>query len=337
MDSIIAKRNDGFDKDGNFLNGQTELLPWPDFTLNGSYFDVMCADRGLTEAAATFGNENILPCPYDVGCYYTITGGYSSHYINKHDKNGDLIWTHSCDAIWSRHERAEIHHFYDDGTTKWLIGSLEDSNGQHKPYKLSIDDTESVLSVSTIIASSIVDFGTLSDGTLYCVTYRTSAGNGYYNSYFIATETLELGASAAGLGVRSNFATLNQTSKSALGAPLFNGSVLLLESTFASMSDGNWLCNHFAVNSNLQFDAHSSSKALVRSTHALSQNAFFGQIKQLSKDVYYSQNKPSHGRITAPNAGYHAKFYTRAELEKWVSNSVFAVTGFRIPLNITGA
>lgn len=335
MDSIVARTNDGFDKDGVFHNGQTQLLPWPEFTVNGSYFDVFCADAYFTDAAAVYGDINILPCPYDAGFYYAVvtTGGQT--YINKYDSTGAIIWTYPCSSIWSRYERARIFHFYDDGINKWLLGSIEDESTGYKPFKLNIDGTESGTATEVLTNSrSIAGFGTLEDDTLYCITYRTSSGNGYYSSYFIDIETLSEGASAGGLGIQGGFNTGSQTTQSVIGAPLFYGSVLLLEST---SNDGNYLCTHFALNSTLQFDSHSSSKALIKSTHTLSQKAFFGQIKQLSKDAYYSPNKPTGGRIYSPNSSYHAKFYTRAELEKWVSNSVFAVTGFRIPLSNQGA
>jgi hypothetical protein len=336
MDSIVARTNDGFDKDGVFHNGQTQLLPWPEFTVNGSYFDIFCADTRFTDTAAVYGDINILPCPYDAGFYYALVNNSGQQYINKYDSTGAIIWTYPCSSIWSRYERARIFHFYDDGINRWLLGSIQDESTGYKPFKLNVNGTESGTSAAVLTnARSITGFGTLEDDTLYCITYRTSSGNGYYSSYFIDIETLSEGASAGGLGIQAGF-KINQTATSAVGAPIFNGSVLLLESIFP-VSGGNWLCTHFALNSTLQFDSHISSKAVIKSTHTLSQKSFFGQIKQLSKDAYYSPNKPSDGSVYSPNSSYHAKFYTRAELEKWVSNSVFAVTGFRIPLSNQGA
>ncbi|RXE99586.1 hypothetical protein [Pseudoalteromonas sp. PS5] len=297
----------GFNNDGTFSNGSTSLLPWPKFTVNGGVYDVAGID--LTSSLALDDVRSSLPNPYEAGSFFTVSGNNLGHFINKHNFMGEIEWTYDCKNIWSSHDEVHIHHFYDDGTTKWLLGSMRAVNNYWSFFKIDIDGIESMKSAQFHDNSTYFrGMTTLEDNSLYYTV--NLAGEGFI-TYETNISTLMRGQQIEGVGYH----------KSNVGVSLFNGSVIMLRNGFGNEHAYDVVVTTFAVNSNLS-STGVAKKCTVSTPHELCLNAF-SYIYQLSKDIFFSSTAPD-------SLGFHNKFFNRTELESWVSNSIFAVTGFRL-------
>jgi len=324
VDSVIAQRNDGFDKDGNFLNGQTEMLPWPDFYVNGSYYDIQSGDGN-----ASFDVKSSMPNPYVAGEFFSISGGGGSpHYISRHAVDGSIIWAKNVREIFSPTDEVYFYHFYDDGINKWLIGGVDDSGNTKRLIKVNVETGEGMFSSQGYASPSMIfGVGTLEDGTLF---YIARVGSSAYRAYLTDIETLSEGVYKQNLGYITFDGTFGST-----GVSLFNGSVALLGAGLYSSTGGysyDYVLANMAINKSLNFSSSETDKVLIRTPHPIALNTFTSSLAQLSKDIFItktSATKRPSGGITDYSA---VRFYNRAELERWVSDCIFAATGVRIPL-----
>ena len=321
MDSIVKQRNDGFDQNGNFLNGQTDLLPWPKTTLHNSIYAVLSSNPPRAF-------EGALPSPFDDGCMYTCSTGYNQ-IVSKYDRNGELLWTFDVKKLMGGIDDTDLLHFYDDGVDKWLIGVSQNSDNYCRFFRLKIDGTIGVSAPSYAPdKGNVTSVATLEDGSLHtAIAYGT---NRY--AYSLDFETM------VATKVLNNSIILTGTANA---APLFNGCVTFVSSTLQTSSGtgtsgaygyASSITVNFAVNADLTF-TEPKGKSLIRTEHIHALDAMYVAPLQLSKDVFYCPPR-ENGSVTGfANHSYQARFYTRKELERWVSNCIYASTGYRIPLS----
>ncbi|RZF94495.1 hypothetical protein EXT42_01765 [Pseudoalteromonas sp. CO302Y] len=315
MDSIVKQRSDGFDQDGNFLNGQTELLPWPKITLHNSIYDMQSSNPPSHLV-------NAIPSPFGDGCIYSHTNS-NTNIISKYDRNGELLWTFEAASLLPNVDNVHLLHFYDDGVNKWLLGSLDVGSNSNKLFRLNIDGSAGVISPSYLPnTGNVLSIVTLEDNSIYAViAYGTTR-----YTYLIDFETMQHVNS-----VSNGLATHGTTST----APLFNGSVSFASSTLHSSSSGfaSTITVNFAINPDLTFMESKNGKRLIRTEHVHALASMYTVPTQLSKDVFYCKPSTSNAVTAYATYAYQARFYTRKELETWVSNCIYASTGFRIPLS----
>lgn len=296
----------GFNSDGSFSNGSTSLLPWPEFTVNGGIYDI--ESSGIAN-------------PYEAGSFFNVSGNNLGRFINKYNRLGEIEWTCDCKRILPSHTNAVIYHFYDDGAKKWLLGVIANEH-YLKLFKLSIDGNESMISEDSLLrGSSFKSFTTLENNSLY-YTLAITGGSGV--TYETNISTLKRGNQIYGLGYDT---------KKQYGVSLFNGSVIMFNNSLSSSPRGysnDVVLTKFALNRDLSTSGASVHKSYVTTKHSLCLNTF-NTVYQLSKNVFYhprdSYSSSAYGYALV---SYHSKFLTRSELEGWVSNSIFATTGFRL-------
>lgn len=322
MDSIVTQASDGFDKDGNFLNGQTQLLPWPKVIHHNSIYDMQSSDP---QPAL----EDALPSPFGDGCMYTHVDG-NTKIISKYDRDGELLWTFNAQTLMYNVDDIYLLHFYDDGVNKWLVGAMDNSDNYARAFRLNIDGSGGVLSPSYLpIVGFVSSFVTLEDGSLYA-TVSYGANKYAYSIDFETMGHIERASNDVAL-FGSTFAT-----------PLFNGSVLFASSTLQTSSGtgstgtngyASSLTVNFAVNPDLTFTEPKRPKRLLRTEHVHAISSLYAVPVQLSKDIFYCPPRDSETISGFAAHAYQARFYTRSELEAWVSNCIYASTGYRIPLS----
>lgn len=321
MDSIVKQRNDGFDQNGNFLNGQTDLLPWPKTTLHNSIYAVQSSNPQLAF-------EGALPSPFGDGCMYTRSVGINQ-IISKYDRDGELLWTFNAKTIMSNVHDIKLLHFYDDGVNKWLIGAFQNSDNYIRHFRLNTDNLTYVISPTYAPDKGIPNtIATLEDGSLHTSISYGTARYAYLLDFetMEATKTSNKSITLVGL----NYVT-----------PLFNGCVAFVSSNLETSSGtgtsgaygyASSITVNFAVNLDLTF-TEPKGKQLIRTEHIHALEAMYVKPTQLSKDVFYCPPRENESVTGFANHSYQARFYTRKELETWVSNCIYASTGFRIPLS----
>ncbi|TMO67247.1 hypothetical protein CWC18_00930 [Pseudoalteromonas aurantia] len=297
----------GFNSDGSFSNGSISLLPWPEFTVNGGIYDI---------------DSTGIANPYEAGSFFNVSGNNLGRFINKYNRLGEIEWTYDCKRLFTSHTDADIYHFYDDGAKKWLLGVIQ-TDHYRKLFKLSIDGNESMISDDYLQRDgSFKSFITLENNSLYFTISLPSSGSGV--TYETNISTLKRGSQIYGLGYDNN---------RQYGVSLFNGSVIMFNNSLCSSPGGysnDVVVTKFALNRDLSTSGASLHKSYVKTKHLLCLNSF-GGLSQLSKNVFYHQGiDTSYVGYTSALAPYHARFFTRSELEGWVSNSIFATTGFRL-------
>ncbi|MCO7251380.1 hypothetical protein [Pseudoalteromonas sp. Ps84H-4] len=329
MESIVTQSSDGF-KNGEFLYAQTKTLPWPKFNVYGSAYDLHSSDL-LSTLIGGSTLANALPNAFEAGGFFSSSGTGQNKYINKYDSTGSIEWTYPFASLWSMAEKVFFLHFYDDGVTKWAIGYAQNSSSHSRLFKISLDGQQATISdkiyTNNHYFKSMV---TLEDGTLY-YTMTYSESYLYHYTYRTDLETLSEGGQVPGLGYFTGYNTQNYSSIIATTC-FFKGSVQLVKSEGTGGNTDAVVVN-IAVNADLTFNESQANKVLIKTWHPVALGSFFGQLYQLSKNTFYAQPLPRHGASTYPQTSFNAKFYTRKELETWLSNCIYATTGLCIAPN----
>lgn len=316
MDSIVTQANDGFDKDGNFLNAQTELLPWPNKVIQ----------------TPRLGSSSRLN-PYDEsGGYITI----STQNVAYYNADGTVKWVISNSDIYnssmSLSWMAVIHIINGE---PHLVG-IATSSTNVLLYSINLDDLS--IAKGTFFSTATLKpkvMGILNDDTLFL------SGESYGNAdigiaQVIDVNTMTLGDQLIGCGyinsLKSSHSSITAT-RAYYGVSLFNGCLTYAGSSTGIFSSGGYSLDVSAVlwgiNVNMDF-SETSTKLAIRTNHCFANNRF-GNLYQISKDLFVSYgdgNETGYWTFNQPNTMY----FTRQELESWASNSIYASHSIRIPL-----
>ena len=322
MDSIAKQTSSaGFDKEGNFLNSQTELLPWPKPIQTNNYRQIDVTPKKL-------------PNPYDFGGYCIVDS--DNEHIHMRSPSNAVVWSkyiHPDISSLNSQTSVEtnIFSFYDDGEKKWLLvgTKIRDLGNywRYRAFKVNINDPEEVVSRG---GDYVAGFMTLPDNSILIGENNSSATSDGWSgqSYELNKETMAFGnisSITSRLGVY-DFDDESVPNKSIhpsqLGFILLGGKAEILNIYLSQ--------NQSVVN----IDLYVTGMGLVKTKHSLSIDAFFNPLIQLSKDVYFEQKPSVNALSKRPDKVTGCRYYSRQALDEWLSGCIYAVTGVKIPVPV---
>lgn len=318
-----TQQNQGGFQSGVFHGGESQLLPMPKTITFGS---ANCVHA--TQSSSAFGgnyNNRGLDNIYDVdgGYAYTTT----SHFIYS-NKNGTTKFIITAPSGCSFISHSHYFIFHKELNKIYAVGYLK-SGGGYKYFKVGISARS--LQLSNELFNGIhFKFGILENNKIFHVI--SINGGSQAQSHYIDFNTLtRTGRNYNGVGSRIRSSS-NQNYRETYGAAVFNGSITICGNQILQSSQGanDVTSVMFAVNKDLDMNSAKSNKSHMRTMHNACQNMWLGPLFQASKDLFvaygtsaiYTNHDYSHG------AG--SRYYTRSDLESWVSDCIFAETGFRI-------
>lgn len=322
MDSVAKQTSSaGFDKDGNFLNSQTELLPWPKPMQINNYRQIDVTPKKL-------------PNPYEFGGYFIVDA--DSEHIHMRSPSASLVWSkfiHPDIASLNSQTSVEtdILGFYDDGVKKWLLGGTKirdlGNYWRYTAFKINIDDPSEVVSKSS--NNYTAGFMTLPDNSALVGKRNVGTSGGWSGAYALNLETMAFGSMSS---IRTRLGqydfeddeyVANQSMHpSQLGFILLGGEAEILN-IYLSQSQ-----------SVVNIDLYVNQLGLVKTKHCLSNDSFFNPLIQLSRDVYFEQKPPLSALSKSPDQVTGCRYYSRQALDEWVSGCIYVVTGVKIPVPV---
>lgn len=318
MESIVKSSSDGF-KDGVFLNGNTEYLPWPNKMQNMEQNPSIFYEGGMLNV-------------YDETGGYLVINPYSTG-IDYYNSDGSIRWSILHSDIYNTNFRILPQGiFYEMAGEVYYIGHgrLDSSNNAFFSIRLS-DLTVKRGAWFSPTERVVQSIGILEDNTLYFV-YRKSNNNGGAATISFDTMTEEARLDGCGYIDHLRYSPSSSSTQAYFGVSLFNGCLVFISASnggntgsVATFPAAGVL---YGINQDFEFSTTKAKKAL-KTNHCLAMGRFAG-LTQISKDVFLS-------RSVSSDAGYSSfgvdtvAYYSRAEIERWASDSIYSMHGIRIP------